>query len=71
MQIKVLAQRTRVWTVTATDTSNYNHCVLGNGVVGIRTHKSGLKTNEIYINGLAELRADSSTAPVASKNYHT
>jgi protein-glucosylgalactosylhydroxylysine glucosidase len=40
------------WSVTATDTANYHHCFLGNGIVGIRTHKSGLKTNEIYLNGL-------------------
>lgn len=43
---------TPTWFVTAKDTSNYHHCFVGNGNVGIRTHKSGLKTNEVYINGL-------------------
>ena len=52
LQINCFSTSLPVWSVTTTDTSNYNHCFLGNGIVGIRTHKSGLKTNEIYINGL-------------------
>jgi len=39
------------WIITATDTSDYHQCFVGNGIIGIRTNKSGLKTNEVYING--------------------
>ena len=40
------------WKITTTDTANYNPGFLGNGYIGIRTNKLGLKTNEVYINGM-------------------
>jgi len=41
-----------VWLVTAKDASNYNPCFVGNGIVGISSNQSGLKTNDVIINGL-------------------
>jgi len=40
------------WSIVATDTSNYNPAFLGNGYIGVQTNKCGLKTNEVFINGL-------------------
>lgn len=50
--LSFVSKASNIWQITATDTSNYNHCFLGNGIVGIRTDRLGLKTKEIYINGL-------------------
>ena len=40
------------WNIVATDTANYNPAFLGNGYIGVRTNAIGLKTNEVFINGL-------------------
>jgi len=40
------------WSIVAKDTSNYNPGFLGNGYIGVRTNRIGIKTNEVFINGI-------------------
>ncbi len=40
------------WNIVATDTANYHSAFLGNGYIGVQTNKCGLKTNQVFINGL-------------------
>jgi len=40
------------WVVTATDTTDYHSCFVGNGIIGICSNRAGIKTDEVYVNGL-------------------
>lgn len=40
------------WIIQATDTSNYTPAYLGNGIVGLRSMKSGLSAERVIVNGL-------------------
>ncbi|MBC7887858.1 MAG: glycoside hydrolase family 65 protein [Ferruginibacter sp.] len=53
----VLAQvqttnKKNLWVVTTTDTSNYTPAYLGNGVIGIRSDRTGLCAQTVHLNGL-------------------
>ncbi|TCC88728.1 glycoside hydrolase family 65 protein [Pedobacter frigiditerrae] len=41
-----------LWTINAIDTTNYTPAYLGNGIVGLRSQKSGLGAERVVINGL-------------------
>ncbi len=41
-----------LWIVEATDTSNYTPAYMGNGMIGLRSEKSGLGAERVIINGL-------------------
>ncbi|TCD28373.1 glycoside hydrolase family 65 protein [Pedobacter psychrodurus] len=41
-----------LWTINAIDTANYTPAYLGNGIVGLRSQKSGLSAERVIVNGL-------------------
>ncbi|MDA3867578.1 MAG: glycoside hydrolase family 65 protein [Salinivirgaceae bacterium] len=41
-----------LWSITATDTSNYTPAYLANGIIGLRSQKDGLGSKKVIVNGL-------------------